>query len=58
VCITYGCIFSEECRDVMLFIADNERLIREVGGVDGGETWGTTKGRRRGRWGRRMGCQR
>jgi hypothetical protein len=26
----YGCIFSEGCRDVMLFIADNERLIREL----------------------------
>jgi hypothetical protein len=52
----YGCIFSKECRDLMLFITDNERLIREAGGADGSETWGTIKGRRRGRQGRQLGC--
>jgi hypothetical protein len=42
----------------MLFIADNERLIRKASRADGSETWGMTKGRRRGRWGRQLGCQR
>jgi hypothetical protein len=53
--ITYGYILSKESKDLMLFITDNEGLIREGGGTDGGEMWGTTKSRRRGRW---IGCWR